>query len=296
MEQSFSAFTSWRVFDQLNDAQFQDCKQAGIDALQAQLLYNRGVKTTEAMRTFLDVRYDKTPDPLSLIDMPRALERVQRALSQSEHITIYGDYDADGVTSAALLTRALRTLGHPNHLLDYHIPNRLNDGRGLNIDALDKLKSSGTSLLITTDCASSDIEQVAHARMLGIDVIITDHHQPPEPRPDAYAMINPWRSDCTYGERYLCGVGIAFKLAQALYRASSGVIHHALRGEQSLLDLVAIGTIADIAPLLGENHTLVRMGLEQLRRTRKPGLLALIRKANLQQDKLRERDISYALA
>src|SRR5215467_7940709 len=200
MEQSFAASTPWGVFDQLNDAQFQDCKQAGIDALQAQLLYNRGIKTTEAMRTFLDVRYDKTPDPLSLIDMPRALERVQRALSRSEHITIYGDYDADGVTSAALLTRTLRTLGHPSHLLEYHIPNRLSEGRGLNIKALDMLKSRGTSLLITTDCASSDIEQVAHAKTLGIDVIITDHHHPPEPLPDAYAVVNPWRPDCTYSE------------------------------------------------------------------------------------------------
>ena len=291
MEQSFSAFTSWRISDQLNDAQFQHFRLAGIDALQAQLLYNRGVRTAEAMRTFLDARYDKTPDPLSLIDMPRALERIQRALTQREHITVYGDYDADGVTSAALLTRALRTLGHPGHLLDYHIPNRLSEGRGLNIETLDMLKSRGTSLLITTDCASSDIEQVAHARTLGIDVIITDHHHPPEPRPDAYAMINPWRPDCSYGEHYLCGVGIAFKLAQALYRA-----HKRPAEEHDLLDLVAIGTIADIAPLLGENHTLVRLGLEQLRHTHKPGLLALIRKANLQQDRLRERDISYVLA
>ena len=291
MEQSFSASTSWRVSDQLNDAQFQDFRLAGIDALQAQLLYNRGIRTPEAMRTFLDARYDKTPDPLSLIDMPRALERIQRALIRREHITIYGDYDADGVTSAALLTRTLRTLGHPSHLLDYHIPNRLSEGRGLNIKALDMLKSRGTSLLITTDCASSDIEQVEHAKTLDIDVIITDHHHPPEQRPDAYAMINPWRPDCTYGERYLCGVGIAFKLAQALFRAYKRPAE-----EHDLLDLVAIGTIADIAPLLGENHTLVRLGLEQLRHTHKPGLLALIRKANLQQDKLRERDISYVLA
>jgi single-stranded-DNA-specific exonuclease len=307
LEQSSSASSIWQVFDQLSDVQFQDCRQAGIDALQAQLLYNRGVKTIEAMHSFLDARYDQTLDPLSLIDMPRALERIQRALTQREHLTIYGDYDADGVTSAALLYRALRMLGHPNDLLDYYIPNRLSDGRGLIINALDLLKSRGTSLLITTDCASSDIEQVAYASRLGIDVIITDHHHPPEPRPAAYAMINPWRSDgqaqgphistspplvpTWRSERYLCGVGIAFKLAQALFRA-----YHQSAEEQDLLDLVAIGTIADIAPLLGENHTLVRLGIEQLRHTRKPGLLALIRKANLQQDKLRERDISYALA
>ncbi len=291
MEQLSSASPPWRVFDQLTAAQIQAFRQTGIDALQAQLLHNRGIRTPEAMHTFLDANYDKTPDPLTLIDMPRALERIQRALARREHITIYGDYDADGVTSAALLIRALRTLGHPSDLLDYHIPDRLRNGRGLNIETLDNLKSRGTSLLITTDCASSDVEQVAHAKTLDIDVIITDHHHPPEPRPDAYAMINPWRPDCTYGERYLCGVGIAFKLAQALYRA-----YNWFAEEHDLLDLVAIGTIGDIAPLLGENHTLVRAGLERLRQTRKPGLLALIRKANLQKDKLRERDVSHVLA
>lgn len=292
MEQPFSAVpTSWRVFEQLTDAHIQDFRQAGIDALQAQLLYNRGVKAAEAMRAFLDARYDKIPDPFAFIDMPRTLERIQRALTQGEHITVYGDYDADGVTSAALLTRTLRTLGHPNTLLDYHIPNRLSAGRGLNIETLDTLKEGGTSLLITTDCGSSDVEQVAYARTLGIDVIISDHHYPPMPRPDAYAMINPWRPDCSYGERYLCGVGIAFKLAQALYRA-----YKRSTEAEDLLDLVAIGTIADIAPLLGENHTLVRLGLQRLNQTHKPGLLALIRNARLQLGKIRERDIAHALA
>jgi single-stranded-DNA-specific exonuclease len=291
MGQLPSVSTSWHVFNQLDDAQLQHFKQEGIEALHAQLLYNRGIKSPAAMRMFLDADYNSTPDPLTLIDVPRALERIQRALARHERITVHGDYDADGVTSAALLIRALRTLGHPGHLLDYYIHNRLHESRGLNIPALDSLKSKGTSLLITTDCASSDVEQVAYANTLGIDVVITDHHHPPEPLPDAYAMVNPWRPDCTYSERYLCGVGIAFKLAQALYRAYKRPAE-----ERDLLDLVAIGTIGDVAPLLGENHTLVRLGLEQLRQTRKPGLLALMQKANLQQDKLRERDISYVLA
>jgi len=291
MGQLPSVSTSWRVFNQLDDAQLQHFKQAGIEALHAQLLYNRGIKSPAAMRMFLDADYDSTPDPLTLIDVPRALERIQHALARQERITVHGDYDADGVTSAALLIRALRTLGHPGHLLDYYIPNRLHESRGLNISALDRLKSKGTSLLITTDCASSDVDQVAYANTLGIDVIITDHHHPPEPLPDAYAMVNPWRPDCTYSERYLCGVGIAFKLAQALYRA-----YQRPAEERDLLDLVAIGTIGDVASLLGENHTLVRLGLEQLRQTRKPGLLALMQKVHLQHDKLRERDISYVLA
>src|SRR5436853_75057 len=275
----------------LSDAQFKLYAQAGIEAIHAQLLHNRGITTPGAMRSFLDARYDQTPGPLTLIDMSKALERIQRALAQQEHITVYGDYDADGVTSSALLTRALRTLKSPEAVLDVHIPSRLHDGCGLNLKAIELLKSRGTTVIITTDCGSSDIEQVAYAKAQGIDVIITDHHHPPEKRPDAYAMVNPWRPDCTYSERYLCGVGIAFKLTQALYRA-----YKRSAEERDLLDLVAIGTIGDVAPLLGENHTLVRLGLEQLRQTRKPGLLALMQKANLQRDKLRERDISYVLA
>ena len=148
--------------------------------------------------------------------------------------------------------------------------------------------------MITTDCGSSDVEQVAYAKTLGIDVIIADHHHPPEQRPDAFAMVNPWRPDCTYSERYLCGVGIAFKLTQALYRA----YQRSSAEELALLDLVAVGTIADVAPLLGENHTLIHLGLQKLDKneTQNPGLLALVRKAGLQPGKIRERDVAYVLA
>ena len=228
----------------------------------------------------------------TLIDMEKAVARIQHAFAQHEHITVYGDYDADGVTSSALLYWALRTLKQPGTLLDYHIPSRLKDGCGLNIGAIDMLKERGTTLIITTDCASSDVEQVAYAQTLGIDVIITDHHQPPEQRPAAFAMINPWRPDCQYRERYLCGVGIAFKLTQALYRA----YQRSIEDEMALLDLVAIGTVADVAPLMGENHTLVRLGLQRLNQTQNPGLQALIKKTNLQAGRIRERDIAFALA
>ncbi len=282
----------WNVYPLLTEAQFTAFKNAGIERLHAQLLSNRGITTVEDMQAFLAARYDQTPDPLTLIDMDKAVARIQRALAQGEHITVYGDYDADGVTSSALLYRALRTLKHPNAPLDYHIPSRLRDGCGLNLTAIDMLKARGTTLIITTDCASSDVEQVAYAHTLGIDVIITDHHQPPEQYPNAYAMINPWRPDCQYRERYLCGVGIAFKLTQALYR----VYQRPVEDEMALLDLVAIGTIADVAPLLGENHTLVRLGLERLNATQNPGLQALIKKAGVQPGRIRERDIAYALA
>lgn len=294
MELASQTAATWEVYSILPEAEFQQCRQAGIEPILAQLLHNRAITTPAEMRAFLDARYDRTSDPLALIDMDRALARIQQAIGRREHITVYGDYDADGVTSSALLTRALRALKHPEASLDFHIPSRLHDGCGLNIKAIDQLKARGTSLIITTDCASSDVEQVAYARSLDIDVIITDHHHPPEQRPEAYAMINPWRPDCTYSEsaRNLCGAGIAFKLAQALYRA----YNRPLEEEQALLDLLAVGTIADVAPLVGENHTLVRLGMEKLNQTHKPGLLALMQKAGLQPGRIGERDIAYALA
>jgi single-stranded-DNA-specific exonuclease len=284
--------TGWDVYPLLSKEQFAVFQQAGIEPIQAQLLYNRGITTPEAMQAFLAARYDQTPDPYGLIDMQKAVARIQMALEQREHITVYGDYDADGVTSSAMLTRALRTLKHPDSVLDFYIPSRLHEGCGLNRRAIDLLQARGTALIITTDCASSDTEQIAYAESLGIDVIVTDHHHPPEELPAAYAIINPWRPDCTYPERYLCGVGIAFKLAQALFRAN----HRSLEEEIALLDLVAIGTIADIAPLLSENHMLVRLGLQQLNQTQNAGLQALIQKTGLRPGRIRERDIGYALS
>ncbi len=279
------------IGERLTRAQFAPFHQAGIEFLHAQLLANRGLTTPEAMRGFLDARLDALLDPLLLIDMAPALARVRQALSAGEHITIYGDFDADGVTSAALLTRALLHLGQPEAQLSAYLPSRLLGERGLNTVALDLLKQRGTSLLITTDCGSSDVEEVAYARRLGMDVIITDHHHPPAQLPQATAMLNPWRADCTYSERYLCGVGIAFKLAQALYQAAG-----CPQAVWELLDLVALGTVGDVAILLGENHTLVRHGLQRLNMTHNAGLQALIEVSRLTSGRIRERDISFVLA
>lgn len=281
----------WTTCERLTPARFAAFRAAGIEFLHAQLLFNRGLRTPEAMRAFLDARLESIPDPLDLVDMQRALDRIQQALRAHEHLTVYGDFDADGVTSAALLTRALRSLGHPQALLSSYIPSRLQGTRGLSREAIDQLHAQGSSLIITTDCGSSDVEEVDYARTLGIDTVITDHHHPPAQFPQAAAMLNPWRSDCTYGERYLCGAGIAFKLSQALYRA--------VGREQEvweLLDLMAVGTVGDVATLLGENHILVRAGMQRLNTTTNPGLQALIRVAQLRPGKIRERDISFVLA
>jgi single-stranded-DNA-specific exonuclease len=283
---------SWEAYPQISSKQFRLFRDAGIDPILTQLLHNRGIQTLADMQIFLKADYRQTRDPFALIDMSRAVARIERALAEGEHITVYGDYDADGVTSSALLFRALRSLKKPDAHLDFHIPHRLRDGCGLNYAAIDLLKARGTRLIITTDCASSDVEQVGYANTLGIDVIITDHHHPPAQIPPAYAMVNPWRSECTYGERYLCGVGIAFKLTQALYRNA----RRPEEDELDLLDLVAIGTIGDIAPLLGENHVLVRLGMQRLNNTQKPGLQALIRNAKQFPGRIQERDIAFGLA
>ncbi|GCF09312.1 single-stranded-DNA-specific exonuclease RecJ [Dictyobacter arantiisoli] len=292
MELSSHLAATWEIKPRLDDAFFAELKHTNITPIQAQLLANRGIHDIKEMQAFIAASYEDTRDPLTLIDMPRAVARILQAIEQEEHITVYGDYDADGVTSSALLYRVLRQLKHPTAELDHYIPNRLKNGCGLNDNAIEIFKKRGTRLIITTDCASSDVSQVELANSLGIDIIITDHHHPPTELPKAYAMVNPWRPDCNYGERNLCGVGIAFKLAQALYRAYKRPTEE----EMELLDLVAIGTIADIAPLLGENHTYVRLGLERLNATRKPGLQALIRNANLQPGKIRERDIAFGIA
>lgn len=301
---SSSAPAQWTVYERLDqkplDSQQEPAtgkkllarfREAGIDSLHAQLLYNRGMRTPEEMLTFLNARLDQIPDPLRLIGMDRALPRIRRAIETAEHITIFGDFDADGVTSAALLTRALRHLGQPPRQLSAYIPSRLHGPRGLSKEAIDLLHARGTTLIITSDCGTSDVEEVDYAQGLGIDVIITDHHHPPTQLPRPLALINTWHPDCTYGERYLCGVGTAFKLAQALYRAAG-------REQEvwELLDLVAIGTVGDVVPLLGENHTLVRAGMQQLNQTRNPGLQALFQAARLQPGKIRERDISFVLA
>ena len=299
-----SAPDQWAIFERLDQISLDPeqgansdkkllatYKEAKIDPLQAQLLYNRGLRTPAEMHAFLSADLGQIPDPLRLIGMQPALDRIQRALTTQEHITVFGDFDADGVTSAALLTRALRRLGQPGDKLSVHIPHRLNDPRGLSQGAIDKLRARGTTLIITSDCGSSDVEEVSYAQGLGIDVIITDHHHPPSQLPQALALINTWRPDSTYGEHYLCGVGTAFKLAQALYRGAGYE-----QEVEELLDLVAIGTVGDVMPLLGENHTLVRAGMRQLNATRNPGLQALFQLARLQPGRIRERDISFVLA
>lgn len=232
-----------------------------------EILFNRGIRTTKEVDAYFTFGISQDHDPFLMSGMDQAVERLQAAVVSGENIVIYGDYDADGVTATALLVDVLRRIGAS---VGNYIPNRFNEGYGLNHDALTKIRERGGELVITVDCGVRAVDEIEHAVSLGLDVIVTDHHQPGTCLPPALAVINPSQRGDSYPFKELAGVGVAYKLAQALLRR--------LGQPEPIesLDLVAIGTVADIVPLYGENRQLVRMGLEQLNRTQRLGLRAII--------------------
>jgi len=219
--------------------------------------------------------------------MDRAVEALDRALSSRAHIRIYGDYDVDGVCATALLVRALTALGGE---VDWHIPHRIDEGYGLNEEAVRQAHADGVGLLVTVDCGASAVDQVAVARRLGMEVIVTDHHRPGDTLPDA-PVLDPWRADCPYPFKDLSGVGVAFKLVTALARGR-GLPEGA---ELRFLDLVCLGTVADVVPLVGENRVLVHHGLQQLPKSRKTGITALLEAAGVVGE-VHSRQVAFALA
>jgi single-stranded-DNA-specific exonuclease len=247
-----------------------------------QLLFNRGYSSLEDARAFLDGRTTFDTNPFLLKDMTKAVERICRAIVQGEPIIIYGDYDVDGVTATVLLVQALAASGAQ---VKPYIPNRFDEGYGLNNDALDQLAKDGARLVISVDCGIRSTAEALHARTLNLDLIITDHHEPSGDLPEAFAVINPKQPGDEYPEKYLAGVGIAYKIAEAflvdgrrmtnLGHSSSVVRRLSSDFLDSLLDLVALGTVADLAPLTGENRVLVRRGLLQMRQTQRQGLFSL---------------------
>jgi single-stranded-DNA-specific exonuclease len=241
----------------------------------AVLLVNRGVISLESARDFIEADFGRLHDPFLMKDMNPAVDRVIQALEQKQAITVFCDYDVDGVTSAAFLTHFFRDLGHP---VEAYLPERQSEGYGLNSEAVRKIRDGGAKLMITADCGITGVKEVALANEIGLDVIITDHHQVGEEGlPPAIAVLNPHRSDCEYPYRFLCGVGLAFKLAIAVRNRlhTAGWTKERLPNLKRHLDLFALGTIADVAPLTGENHILTVHGLEMLSTTSKPGLVAL---------------------
>ncbi|HEX6035042.1 MAG TPA: single-stranded-DNA-specific exonuclease RecJ [Anaerolineales bacterium] len=255
-----------------------------------QIVFNRGLATDAEARAFLKAEPNANTDPFQLTGMQATVDRICYALQQDEPIAIYGDYDVDGVTATALLVQVLQALGAN---VRGYIPNRFDEGYGLNKEALDTLKASGVKLVITVDCGIRSPDEALHAQAIGLDLIISDHHHPDGTNlPPALAVINPKQHGDVYPDKDLAGVGIAYKIAEALLTAQQP-----LNGFQSndLLDLVALGTVADLAPLVGENRVLVRRGLRQIRETKRQGLFSLAGIADLKIDKCTAGNIGFML-
>ena len=288
------------------DFKLQDyiSKTLQIDPLIAQILINRGIKTIEGIKDFLTASLDELYNPFLLPDMKEAVERIGLAIKSGEKILIYGDYDVDGVTATALLHLFFKEIGYET---SYYIPNRLRDGYGLREDAICRIKEQGINLLITADCGTTSHSAVKKAKDLGIDVIVTDHHEPPQILPEAYAMINPNRIDSAYPFNGLAGVGVALKLAQGIYcclNSSNNVgaynytpLHSPLEPMlYKYLDLVALGTVADISSLTGENRKLVKEGLKLLSKADRKGIAALKLVSNLDGSDVSVGTIGFTLA
>ena len=241
----------------------------------AQLLFNRGFATAEEARLFFAGEMAQSDDPLLLTGLPEAVERLQRAVRAGERIAVYGDYDTDGVTATALLVQVLTVLGAT---VQAYIPDREDEGYGLNDNALHRLKGEGVRVVITVDCGIRSLKEADTARALGLDLIITDHHHPLPELPRAFAIVNPKQPGDTYPEQGLAGVGLAYKIAQGLIRPMDP--KPPINGSD-VLDLVALGTVADLAPLTGENRVLVRHGLKVLNKPRREGVKSLMSMARL---------------
>lgn len=265
-----------------------------LHPLLVQVLYNRGISTSEQAQTFLE------PDalignPFLLHHMNEAVDRLRRAIRNGEPVAVYGDFDVDGVTATALLVQALQSLGAK---VKAYIPHRIDEGYGLNPEALRQLQEQGVRVVVTVDCGVRSLAEIAFGKQLGLDMIVTDHHAPSDELPDAYAIINPKQAACKYPWKELSGAGIAFKLAQALLRADARVPLSKSRqpiSEEVLFDLVALGTVADLVPLTGENRALVKRGIAQLRESERPGIQAILRQAALRPELIDAGMIGYTL-
>ncbi|OIJ21966.1 single-stranded-DNA-specific exonuclease RecJ [Anaerobacillus alkalidiazotrophicus] len=254
----------WRLEGKDQSLAQQFVAELKVSPLVANLLINRGITTVEEANNFLYIEKTQFHDPFLLKGMRQAVERIQTAIHQGEKILIFGDYDADGVSSTAVMIHALKQLGAN---VDFYIPNRFTEGYGPNEPALRKAKEAGFSLVVTVDTGISAVHEASVAKEIGLDFVITDHHEPPPVLPDAYSIVNPKQEDCLYPFKGLAGVGVAFKLAQALL---DDVPEH-------LLDIAVIGTIADLVPLVDENRLIAKKGIKALEKTKRPGLRALKR-------------------
>lgn len=260
----------WQYYEQQTELVKQIAKEHNISELLARILINRGIVEEEAIRIFLNPKRDDFHNPFLMLDMEKATKRIIKAIKNKEKTIIYGDYDVDGITSITVLKQFLEERGLD---VDYYIPNRLEEGYGLNKEAVQEIAKKEYTLMITVDCGISGIEEIDLANSEGIETIVTDHHEQLDTLPNAYAIINPKRKDNTYPFRGLAGVGVVFKLIQALS------LELGLDEKEYLkyLDIVCIGTISDIVPLINENRVIAKLGLMLVKCTKNIGLRELIK-------------------
>jgi len=287
--------TRWKLPDTNLEAQSLLTRELEINPILSQILINRGITTPDDARKFLFPSLKQLHNPLLMKDMENAVGRLIEAISGKEKIVVYGDYDADGITSTVILVKFLREI-HDN--ITYYIPGRVEEGYGLSKAAIDKFRKDGTKLIITVDCGISNHEEIAYAASSGIDVIVTDHHEVPDILPNCSAVINPHRSDCSFPFKSLAGVGVAFNLLIALRGKLRNLGFWKDRKYPNLreyLDLVAIGTIGDIVPLIDENRVLARTGLGVANNTKRVGLKALITISNMRNKTVSSESAAFRL-
>ena len=261
-----------------------------LPRLVAELLYQKGIKTSAAVQEFFKPSMDNLYDPFLFPDMEKAVQRILQALNSKEKITIYGDYDVDGTTAVALLYLGLKRLGAN---IDFYIPHRMIDGYGLSLGSLDTLRENGSSLIISVDCGVNAIEEINAINSMGMEIIITDHHNPKDELPPAFAIINPKLPETKYPYEHLAGVGVAYKLLMAIYN-KLGI--DSAENKLKYMDLVAVGTIADIVPLTSENRIFASIGLQHLIEKKNLGLNALVQISGLNQKTLDTSDIVFGIA
>lgn len=277
----------WQIY-QTNEEQIEELKSKyGLNELLATILSNRNITEEEQIRLFLNPTRNDFYDPYLITDMEIAVERIIKAIENKEKVTIYGDYDVDGITSITVLKSFLKEIGLETSV---YIPNRLDEGYGLNKNAIDKIAKDGCNLMITVDCGISGIEEIEYANSLGIETIVTDHHEPGNELPNAVAVIDNKRKDSKYPFRELAGVGVVFKLTQGLAKRLN------LKEEAYLkyLDIVCVGTISDIVPLVDENRVIAKLGLMLVKQTKNIGLRSIINSSGY--TKIDSNTISFGVA
>ena len=280
-------YTYWNIHEFPREMAVE-LARSGLNPLPAVLLASRGIAGKEDADRMMDRSTDHLEDPFLLRDMDRAVERIRTAIREKEKIVVFGDYDVDGMTSTCVMLEFLLSRGAD---ASYFIPGRTEDGYGLNQSALTRFHEDGVSLIITVDCGVTAVEEVDYANSLGMDVIVTDHHECRSELPDAVAVIDPKRPDCAYPNRHLAGVGVAFKTVCAV--AGPAALSELL---DRYVELVALGTVADVVPLPGENSILVAAGLRNLNRTVRPGLRTLLKETGLDAKRITTVSVGFTLA